>query len=146
MSMMIDALGYVASSLVLATFCTRTMGTLRSLAIASNVAFITYAAVAHLWPILILHAIMLPLNVARLCQSRSAVAPQPAGLTARSIERDRGITAAHARRRIVSHRRTAFCSARRDPMIAQFHSPHRRGGWIAGTHDQAAECGISMQS
>ncbi|HEX3864930.1 MAG TPA: hypothetical protein VHY35_24855 [Stellaceae bacterium] len=39
---------------------------LRALAIASNVSFIAYAWLAHLWPILVLHAIMLPLNAARL--------------------------------------------------------------------------------
>jgi CRP/FNR family transcriptional regulator, cyclic AMP receptor protein len=61
-----DALGYLAASLVLATFCAKTMILLRALAIASNVAFIAYALLAHLWPILLLHAIMLPLNAARL--------------------------------------------------------------------------------
>lgn len=61
-----DTLGYLAASLVLATFCARTMIPLRALAIASNLAFIVYALAAHLWPILLLHAVMLPLNAARL--------------------------------------------------------------------------------
>jgi hypothetical protein len=62
----IDAMGYLAASLVLATFCARTMVTLRTLALASNGAFIAYALAAHLWPILLLHTILLPLNLLRL--------------------------------------------------------------------------------
>jgi hypothetical protein len=61
-----DGMGYVAASLVLATFCAKRMVSLRALAISSNVAFITYGLAAHLWPILILHAVMLPLNLVRL--------------------------------------------------------------------------------
>ena len=67
--MTIDSIGYVAASLVLATFCARTMVLLRALAIASNLAFIAYGLLAHLWPILLLHAVMLPLNVYRLLEA-----------------------------------------------------------------------------
>jgi CRP/FNR family transcriptional regulator, cyclic AMP receptor protein len=62
----IDGLGYFAASLVLATFCAKTMVALRSLAIASNFAFIAYGSTARLWPIVLLHAVMLPLNLQRL--------------------------------------------------------------------------------
>lgn len=62
----IDALGYLAASLVLATFCAKSMATLRWFAIASNIAFIAYSSAAGLWPILLLHAAMLPLNLYRL--------------------------------------------------------------------------------
>lgn len=70
----IDALGYVASSLVLATFTARSMVALRALAIGSNLAFIAYSLSAALWPILLLHSIMLPLNLMRL---REALADRP---------------------------------------------------------------------
>jgi hypothetical protein len=63
-----DGYGYVASALVLATFSMRSMRALRVTAIASNVAFILYATLAHLQPILILHGLLLPLNCARLLQ------------------------------------------------------------------------------
>ena len=63
-----DVIGAFAASLVLATFCARQMVPLRVLAIASNIAFITYADRDGLLPILVLHAVMLPLNVLRLCQ------------------------------------------------------------------------------
>ena len=61
-----DLVGWVAASFVLATFCAKGMATLRSLAIASNVAFVAYAYAADLWPILILHSVMLPINAMRL--------------------------------------------------------------------------------
>ena len=46
----------------------RTMIPLRLLGIASNVAFITYGYVEGLEPVLILHAILLPLNIYRLAE------------------------------------------------------------------------------
>ena len=63
-----DIIGYIASALVLATFSMKSMRTLRSTAIASNVAFISYAVAADMRPILILHSILLPVNVVRLVQ------------------------------------------------------------------------------
>ena len=59
----------MASALVLATFAMQSMRPLRIMAIASNVAFISYAAAANLRPILILHSILLPLNLYRLAQT-----------------------------------------------------------------------------
>ena len=63
-----DLLGYLASLLVLATFCMRRMVALRLLAIGSNVAFIAYAMVAGIHPVLLLHAVLLPMNVWRLVE------------------------------------------------------------------------------
>lgn len=65
-----EPLGYLASLLVLATFCMRDMASLRVLAIASNLAFIGYAALAGLQPILLLHAVLLPMNLWRLLETR----------------------------------------------------------------------------
>jgi len=65
-----ELLGYLASLLVLATFCMRGMLSLRVLAIASNLAFIVYAVLAGIHPVLLLHALLLPMNVWRLVQSR----------------------------------------------------------------------------
>jgi hypothetical protein len=48
-----DALGYLAASLVLATFCAKSMVNLRLLAIASNVAFVACALAAGLHPIVV---------------------------------------------------------------------------------------------
>jgi hypothetical protein len=60
--------GYVAAGLVLATFSMRTMIPLRFVGIASNVAFIVYGFVGGLYPVLFLHALLLPLNVYRLAE------------------------------------------------------------------------------
>lgn len=65
--------GYVAAVLVLATFTMRTMIPLRLLGIGSNVAFITYGYLDDLVPVVILHAILLPLNVYRLVEIRRLI-------------------------------------------------------------------------
>ena len=64
----IDILGYAASVSVLATFCMSTMVPLRVIAIGSNVLFATFGALAHIYPVLVLHLILLPVNIARLIQ------------------------------------------------------------------------------
>jgi hypothetical protein len=72
MSWIEPTIGYVASALVLATFCMRDMATLRCVAIASNLAFITYGAMAGLGPVLVLHLLLLPVNVWRLTVRRAS--------------------------------------------------------------------------
>ena len=68
-TLLTNTLGYVAAGLVFATFCAQQMALLRALAIASNVAFIGYGFLDGLWPILILHSAMLPINIQRYRQS-----------------------------------------------------------------------------
>ena len=65
-------IGFLASALVLATFSMKDMVNLRIVAICSNVAFIAYALVLNLTPILVLHVILLPLNGWRLAQALQA--------------------------------------------------------------------------
>ena len=69
-----DIIGYLASALVFATFYVRTMMPLRILAIASNLAFITYAASEGLIPVLVLHTVLLPVNLARLYEIKKLLA------------------------------------------------------------------------
>ena len=64
----INLAGYAASSMVLATFCMKTMRPLRILALASNVLFAVYAFCGGLYPVLILHVVLFPINLARLVQ------------------------------------------------------------------------------
>ena len=66
-------LGYAASAAVLATFCMSTMIPLRVLALASNVLFMAYGYVDHLYPVLILHALLFPVNTLRLVQFQRLV-------------------------------------------------------------------------
>jgi hypothetical protein len=72
--------GWVASALVFSTFFTDTMLRLRIIAIASNLAFMNYALLglmygdfSRLYPIFVLHAALLPLNVSRLHQLRKVI-------------------------------------------------------------------------
>ena len=64
----VELIGYVASLLVFSTFYMKTMIPLRGVAIASNVVFIAYGFSAHLYPVLLLHIVLLPLNAMRLRQ------------------------------------------------------------------------------
>jgi CRP/FNR family transcriptional regulator, cyclic AMP receptor protein len=59
----VDILGYAASAAVLATFCMSTTIPLRILALGSNVLFMAYGYVDHLYPVFVLHAILFPVNV-----------------------------------------------------------------------------------
>lgn len=65
----IDLVGYLASGLVVGTFCMRTMVPLRLMAIGSNIAFIFYGHLAKIEPVLLLHLVLLPMNLWRLCES-----------------------------------------------------------------------------
>jgi hypothetical protein len=60
--------GYVASALVLLAFVAKDMRVLRTIAIFSNLAFITYATIEWLPPVLFLHLVLLPLNIVRLAE------------------------------------------------------------------------------
>jgi hypothetical protein len=66
--MWIAILGYVASASVLMTFCMSTMIPLRVAGIVSNVLFSTFGGLAHIYPIMILHLVLLPVNTIRLMQ------------------------------------------------------------------------------
>jgi CRP/FNR family transcriptional regulator, cyclic AMP receptor protein len=68
-----ELIGYLASALVFATFYMKTMMPLRTVAIASNVAFIGYGYLGGMTPILMLHVALLPLNLWRLYQTRELV-------------------------------------------------------------------------
>ena len=63
-----ETVGYIASGLVFLTFCMKRMLGLRVIAIASNIAFLIYGAGAGLFPIFVLHATLLPLNLIRTAQ------------------------------------------------------------------------------
>lgn len=69
----IDLIGYVASSLVFATFYVKNILTLRLIAIGSNVAFILYAFECHLHPVFILHSLLLPLNLYRIIELKKGL-------------------------------------------------------------------------
>jgi len=63
---LVDVAGYVAAVLVFLTFYMKTMIPLRLVGICSNCVFIIYAYFGPLYPVLILHIFLLPLNLLRL--------------------------------------------------------------------------------
>ena len=67
----LEAVGYVASVLVLSTFYMKTMVPLRCCAIASNIAFIAYGFFGEIYPVLILHLVLLPLTSSGCTSSAS---------------------------------------------------------------------------
>jgi CRP/FNR family transcriptional regulator, cyclic AMP receptor protein len=69
----IELSGYLASALVFLTFYMKTMIPLRLIGMLSNVAFMIYGFGGRLYPVLILHAILLPLNCLRLVQMRTLI-------------------------------------------------------------------------
>ena len=69
----VELLGYAASATVLATFCMSTMIPLRIVALVSNVLFCSYGFFDHLYPVLILHAALFPVNLWRLVQFQRLV-------------------------------------------------------------------------
>jgi CRP/FNR family cyclic AMP-dependent transcriptional regulator len=69
----VEAVGYLASLLVFSTFYMKTMIPLRYIAISSNLAFITFGYFGRIYPVLILHLLLLPLNIMRLLQIRKLI-------------------------------------------------------------------------
>lgn len=61
-----EVAGFIASALVLVAFAMRDIRLLRAIAICSNIAFIVYAGLNWLLPVLALHLLLLPLNIIRL--------------------------------------------------------------------------------
>jgi hypothetical protein len=66
----IDGVGYAAALAVLGSFCMSTIVSLRILAIISNVLFAVYGVLAHLYPVFLLHSILLPVNVFKLARMK----------------------------------------------------------------------------
>ena len=64
----INLLGYSAGLAVLAAFCMSSILPLRILAVLSNVLFASYGLLADLYPVLLLHLILLPVNLLKLVQ------------------------------------------------------------------------------
>ena len=64
----IEAIGYLAALITVATFYMKLMIPLRVLGLASNVSWIAYGALAGVYPPRLLHVVLLPLNAVRLRQ------------------------------------------------------------------------------
>jgi CRP/FNR family transcriptional regulator, cyclic AMP receptor protein len=64
----IEVLGWIAAILTLLAYSMRTMLPLRVIAIAANLFFIAYGALAQVYPNLVLHLLLLPFNIYRLAE------------------------------------------------------------------------------
>jgi CRP/FNR family cyclic AMP-dependent transcriptional regulator len=66
--MWIDSVGWLAAGLTLAAFLMRDMQALRIAGIGANLAFIAYGVAEQLYPVVALHALLLPCNALRLAE------------------------------------------------------------------------------
>lgn len=80
---MTEVVGWIASGFTLATFVCCQGRPLRLCALAANAAFIAYGATVHLWPVLALHAALVPINLWRLSQLQNDAHQQAAVAAAR---------------------------------------------------------------
>lgn len=62
----IEAVGWLAAALKVATFSMKSMIPLRIVAMASSVCFIIYSGVFQIWPLLAIELVLLPINAYRL--------------------------------------------------------------------------------
>jgi hypothetical protein len=70
-----ESLGWAAAAMTLLAFACKDLRRLRSAALGANAAFTAYGFMAQLWPVLVLHLVLVPVNLCRLWQAR----PTPAG-------------------------------------------------------------------
>ena len=66
-----NLLGFSAALSVLASFCMTTILSLRSFSLLSNVLFILYGLSAHIYPVFLLHLVLLPVNLVKLYRIQS---------------------------------------------------------------------------
>ena len=90
-----DAIGYVASTLVLTAFGMKSIIPLRLVAMCSNLVFIIYGLGLELTPVLSLHAALLPLNAWRLVEALGARKLLEHTCFARRLMMSRSLGAAH---------------------------------------------------
>lgn len=67
----VDTIGWLAAALTLLAFSLQSISALRLAALGANVCFIIYGLMGSLYPVLVLHVLLLPCNVLRLWQLSS---------------------------------------------------------------------------
>ncbi len=78
----INFLGFFAALSVLASFCMTTIAALLTFSLLSNVLFILYGLLAHIYPVLLLHVVLLPVNSIKLFRLRYGGSPRGSSLPA----------------------------------------------------------------
>lgn len=74
-----QTIGYVASTLVLATFCLSNPLWLRTFALLSNIAFIAFGYLGSVHPVMLLYIVLLPINGVHLAGLLLTKSSWPAG-------------------------------------------------------------------
>jgi len=110
MTILSDAAGYVASTMVLLTFLTKDMRLLRVLAILSNIAFVTYGILVWLPPVFCLHLLLLPINTVRLREMLTTTSSPLPAVRPRLLNQRRRSTLASMSARSKGAPSTAWCS------------------------------------
>lgn len=62
----VDLIGFMASLTVFASFSMNKIVPLRAFALLSNVLFLSYGFIDHIYPVFLLHTILLPINLMKL--------------------------------------------------------------------------------
>jgi CRP/FNR family transcriptional regulator, cyclic AMP receptor protein len=68
-----DLIGYAGAILIFFTFYMKTMIPLRTIAICSNIIMILYGFSLKIYPVFILHSVLLPLNISMLIQMKKLI-------------------------------------------------------------------------
>lgn len=74
----LDVIGFSAALAVLAGFCMTNVSSLRMFSVASNVLFVVYGLLTHIYPVLLLHLVLLPVNLLKLYRLRPRASPSKA--------------------------------------------------------------------
>lgn len=64
----IEWVGWAAAAMTLLAFTSRDLWLLRIASLGASIAFIVYATATSTWPVLALHAVLLPINLLRLIE------------------------------------------------------------------------------
>ena len=102
----IEAIGWFASALTVASYLMNTMLLLRILAVASSVAFIAYGLLLGLWPLIAMEALLLPINLYRFWEILSLRGKVKA--TAQTAAPDFSVIKSYGRPRRIAAGTTVF--------------------------------------
>jgi hypothetical protein len=69
----LDLFGFAAAAAVLTGFCMNSVRHLRLAALASNVLFVLYGLLADVYPVVLLHLILVPINLQKLQRIKSEI-------------------------------------------------------------------------
>jgi hypothetical protein len=135
-------LGWTAATLTLLTFNCTNMQRLRLLALSANGAFVAYAWMSGLTPVLALHLMLIPVNLYRLVQDRQRLRAEAAEALA-APGKSKPLSAARPAQRFVMESRMArpqmggCASSLRKSLRSRPRRPARAGKGVASWHVHA---------